>query len=172
MANAGDRLRAVVGDRVGLVLAGGGARGAYEAGALSVLLPELERRGQRPTGLGGASAGALNAVGLAADADLDAERASARPVRRGGAQRGGRGGGGGRGRGARRRPPGRAVAGRSARGCVPADRATAGAGNDGALCRRGGGSARGEPAGALGPVAAARLPRSLDRLVGTASQRP
>jgi NTE family protein len=82
MANAGDRLRAVVGDRVGLVLAGGGARGAYEAGALSVLLPELERRGQRPTVLVGTSAGALNAVGLAADADLDAERASARLVER------------------------------------------------------------------------------------------
>ena len=36
-------------ESIGLVLAGGGARGAYEVGVLSVLLPWLERRhGQRP----------------------------------------------------------------------------------------------------------------------------
>jgi NTE family protein len=40
---------------VGLVLAGGGARGAYEVGALSVLLPTLARRGQRPRILVGTS---------------------------------------------------------------------------------------------------------------------
>ncbi|MGH3622990.1 MAG: patatin-like phospholipase family protein, partial [Sciscionella sp.] len=39
------------------MLSGGGARAAYEAGALTVLLPELERRGQRPTVLVGTSAG-------------------------------------------------------------------------------------------------------------------
>jgi NTE family protein len=50
---------------VGLVLAGGGARGAYEAGALSVLLPELERRGERPSYFVGASVDALNAAALA-----------------------------------------------------------------------------------------------------------
>lgn len=50
---------------VGLVLAGGGARGAYEAGALSVLLPELERRGESPRVLVGTSIGALN-VGVIA----------------------------------------------------------------------------------------------------------
>jgi NTE family protein len=33
---------------VALVLSGGGARGAYEVGALSVLLPELEGRGEQP----------------------------------------------------------------------------------------------------------------------------
>lgn len=51
--------------RTGLVLAGGGARGAYEAGALSVILPELERRGTRPTVYVGTSVGALNAAVLA-----------------------------------------------------------------------------------------------------------
>jgi NTE family protein len=55
-------------DRVGLVLAGGGARGAYEAGALSVLLPVLEARGERPRLLIGTSVGALNVAFLAANA--------------------------------------------------------------------------------------------------------
>lgn len=63
------------GERVGLVLAGGGARGAYEAGALSVLLPELERRGQRPTVILGTSAGAINAAFIAASAHLPAAEA-------------------------------------------------------------------------------------------------
>lgn len=53
---------------VGLVLAGGGARGAYEAGALSVLLPVMERRGERPQILIGTSAGALNVSFLGATA--------------------------------------------------------------------------------------------------------
>jgi NTE family protein len=56
-------------ETVGLVLAGGGARGAYEVGALSVLLPELARRRQRPRILVGTSVGALNAAFLAAHAD-------------------------------------------------------------------------------------------------------
>jgi NTE family protein len=43
----------------GLVLAGGGARGAYEVGVLSVLLPWLDRRhGQRPDVIVGTSVGA------------------------------------------------------------------------------------------------------------------
>jgi NTE family protein len=54
-------------DTVALVLAGGGARGAYEAGALSVLLPVLEERGQRPRIVLGTSVGALNAGFLAAN---------------------------------------------------------------------------------------------------------
>ncbi|MBA2763334.1 MAG: patatin-like phospholipase family protein, partial [Thermoleophilaceae bacterium] len=37
-----------------LVLPGGGARGAYEVGALTVLLPALEQRGERVTLLCGA----------------------------------------------------------------------------------------------------------------------
>jgi NTE family protein len=55
---------------IALVLAGGGARGAYEAGALSVLLPLLEERGERPRILVGTSAGAVNASFLAANADV------------------------------------------------------------------------------------------------------
>lgn len=56
------------GGRVGLVLSGGGARGAYELGALSVLAPVLERRGERPRIIVGTSVGALNAAYLAAGA--------------------------------------------------------------------------------------------------------
>ena len=62
-------------DTVGLVLAGGGARGAYEAGAVSVLLPHLEARGERPTLLVGTSVGAMTAVYLASVGHLDAEDA-------------------------------------------------------------------------------------------------
>lgn len=63
--------------RVGLVLAGGGARGAYEAGALSVLLPALEARGERPSVLVGTSVGAINAAYLAASHHLGADDAVA-----------------------------------------------------------------------------------------------
>lgn len=52
--------------RVGVVLAGGGARGAYEAGALSVVLPRLARRGERPEVIVGTSVGAINTAYLAA----------------------------------------------------------------------------------------------------------
>ncbi len=54
------------------MLAGGGARGAYEAGALSVLLPYLEQRGERPGIILGTSIGALNGSFLAATAHLSA----------------------------------------------------------------------------------------------------
>jgi NTE family protein len=63
-----------------LVLAGGGARGAYEAGALSVLLPELEARGQRPTVYAGTSVGAINVAVLAASHHLPAAEAAGRLV--------------------------------------------------------------------------------------------
>ena len=65
------------GERIGLVLAGGGARGAYEAGALSVLAPALEERGERPTVFVGTSVGAINAAYLAGSRHLSAEEAAA-----------------------------------------------------------------------------------------------
>lgn len=68
--------------RVGLVLTGGGARGAYEAGALSVLLPELERRGERPSVLVGTSVGAINVSYLAAVHHLPAAEATTGLVER------------------------------------------------------------------------------------------
>ncbi len=59
-------------ESIGLVLAGGGARGAYEVGVLSVLLPWLQKRhGQRPDVIIGTSVGALNSAYLAAHARDD-----------------------------------------------------------------------------------------------------
>jgi NTE family protein len=60
-------------ESIGLVLAGGGARGAYEIGALRTLLPWLEREGRRPDVIVGTSVGALNAAYLAANAGDDSE---------------------------------------------------------------------------------------------------
>ena len=60
-----------------MVLAGGGARGAYEAGALAVLLPALEARGERPRVVVGTSVGALNAGYLAAKADRPVDEVAA-----------------------------------------------------------------------------------------------
>src|SRR5690348_1428045 len=50
---------------IALVLAGGGARGAYEAGVLSVLLPALPAD-QRPNLIVGSSVGAVNGAYIAA----------------------------------------------------------------------------------------------------------
>jgi NTE family protein len=57
------------GGRIALVLAGGGARGAYEMGALSVLAPVLEARGEQVEIIVGTSIGGINAAFLAANAD-------------------------------------------------------------------------------------------------------
>jgi NTE family protein len=61
---------------VGLVLAGGGSRGAYEAGILAELLPWLEDRGERPTVLVGTSVGGLGAAYLASVAHRPAREAA------------------------------------------------------------------------------------------------
>jgi NTE family protein len=53
-----------------VVIAGAGARGAYEAGVLSVLLPRLAAAGVRPRVFVGTSVGAMNATLLAAGAHL------------------------------------------------------------------------------------------------------
>jgi len=64
--------------RVALVLDAGGARSAYQVGALQVLLPALAERGTRPRVVIGTSAGALLSGSLAATAHLDADDQVAR----------------------------------------------------------------------------------------------
>ena len=61
------------GERVALVLDAGGARSAYQVGALEVLLPELARQGLRPDVLVGTSAGGLLSAALTSTAHLEAE---------------------------------------------------------------------------------------------------
>jgi NTE family protein len=61
-----------------LILSGGGARGAYEIGVLSELLPWLEQEhGQRPTVIVGTSVGALNAAFIAANMGGEMEQLGA-----------------------------------------------------------------------------------------------
>jgi NTE family protein len=55
-------------ERIALVLAGGGARGAYEVGALAALAPALAAGGQAPDIIVGTSIGALNGAFFAARA--------------------------------------------------------------------------------------------------------
>jgi NTE family protein len=57
--------------RVAVVVAGAGARGAYEAGALSVLIPWLCEQESKPSIFVGTSAGTINATLFAAVADRD-----------------------------------------------------------------------------------------------------
>jgi len=58
------------------VLAGGGARGAYEMGVLSVLAAVLEEQGDRVEIIVGTSAGGINAAYLAANAHLPLSEAA------------------------------------------------------------------------------------------------
>jgi NTE family protein len=55
-----------VAEQIAVVVAGAGARGAYEAGALGWLVPRMERAGDAPDTFVGTSAGALNVALLAA----------------------------------------------------------------------------------------------------------
>ena len=59
--------------RVAVVLAGAGARGAYEAGALSIVLAATGASRYRPNMFIGTSSGAINACLFAANAHLSAE---------------------------------------------------------------------------------------------------
>ncbi|WP_437522053.1 patatin-like phospholipase family protein [Sorangium sp. So ce726] len=67
-------------DPVAIVLTGAGARGAYEAGFVSRLLPRLQH--SRPTILVGTSAGAINAALLASLGHMSPEEASDEVVKR------------------------------------------------------------------------------------------
>jgi NTE family protein len=62
---------------VAVVLPGGGARGAYEIGAMSALLPALAARGERVSIWCGTSVGAINATALASLAHLEADEQTA-----------------------------------------------------------------------------------------------
>ncbi len=61
------------GERVVLILDAGGARSAYQVGALEVLLPALAEQGLRPDVLVGTSAGGLLSAALTSTAHLDAD---------------------------------------------------------------------------------------------------
>jgi predicted acylesterase/phospholipase RssA len=58
--------------KIAVVLSGGGARGAFQAGALTELLSYFERTGKRINILSGTSVGALNGMSIAQAPDLRA----------------------------------------------------------------------------------------------------
>lgn len=65
---------------VAVVLTGAAARGAFQAGALATIVPELEKRGLRPSIYLGASAGAINAALWGSFVHLGSDRAGRRLV--------------------------------------------------------------------------------------------
>jgi predicted acylesterase/phospholipase RssA len=72
----GTRKRRKNAPRVAIVAAGAGARGAFEAGAPSVLVPWLAKQQLRPTVFVGTSAGSINATLLAGTAELEPDDAA------------------------------------------------------------------------------------------------
>lgn len=66
------------GKRIGVVLSGAAARGAFQAGALARLIPALVAQGYRPSVFLGSSAGAINAALWGSYADLPPEETGQR----------------------------------------------------------------------------------------------
>lgn len=67
-------------ETVGLLLAGAAARGPYQAGALSALLPALAAEGRRPVVLLGTSSGGITSALVAQSAHLPPDEAAAEIV--------------------------------------------------------------------------------------------
>jgi NTE family protein len=62
-----------MGDRIAVVLSGAAARGAFQAGALAVLVPQIEAQGHRVRIFLGTSAGSINAALWGANLHLGAD---------------------------------------------------------------------------------------------------
>lgn len=68
---SGSRASVAQGTRVGLIMPGGGARGAYQVGVLKAIAESLPRRAPNPFAvISGTSAGAINSVVLASQARI------------------------------------------------------------------------------------------------------
>src|SRR3954469_1408985 len=80
MLEGAERAQEEIGDRAALVLAGGGARGAYEDGALAELLPALQPK-HLPKVVIGTSVGALQAAYFGANAHREPKDAMETAIR-------------------------------------------------------------------------------------------